>query len=243
LQPFTGHDHVGAMVGLVRSTLAEQAYQELMHRIVSGECPAGYRLLPEELGQMLSVSPTPVKEALAMLARDRLIEAASRRGSLVRRFSAQDIGDIYEARLMIESRAIRVGLGTGRVDREFIRRLSECAALYTSQARRQTRDGLRQALQADQALHTLLGSLTRNQLIAEWHQKLLRQSQTVRVWTVEIYNFRAATQEHAAIIAAIEARDTEAAVSVLEPLRFGGAVHVSRETAYRIGTGRCSAWE
>jgi DNA-binding GntR family transcriptional regulator len=79
LQPFTGHGDVGAMVGLVRSTLAEQAYQELMHRIVSGEFPAGYRLLPEEPGQMLSISPTPVKEALARLARDGLIEAASRR--------------------------------------------------------------------------------------------------------------------------------------------------------------------
>ncbi len=187
-----------------------------MHRIISGEFPAGYRLLPEELGQMLSISPTPVKEALARLARDGLIEAASRRGSVVRRFSAEDIGNIYEARLMIESRAIRVGLASGRVDREFIGRLSECAALYTSQARRQTRDGLREALRADQELHTLLGSLTRNQLIADWHQKLLRQSQTVRVWTVETYNFRAATQEHAMIIAAMEARDTEAAVGALE---------------------------
>lgn len=204
------------MAGLVRSTLAEQAYQELRHRIVSGDLPAGYRLLPEELGQMLSISPTPVKEALAMLARDGLIEAASRRGSLVRRFSPQDIAELYEARLMIEGRAIRIGLAAGWADAEFIRRLSECAALYTSQARRQTRDGLREALQADQELHTLLAALMRNALVGEWHQKILRQSQTVRVWSVETYNFQAASHEHAAIIAAIGARDAEAAVGALE---------------------------
>ena len=38
----------------------------------------------------------------------------------------------------------------------------------------------------------------------------------MRVWTVETYNFRAATQEYAMIIAAMEARDTEAAVGALK---------------------------
>src|SRR6185437_6763708 len=55
------------MSTLVKATLAEQAYQELRSRIVSGRLAGGTRLLPNELAEDLGISPTPVKEACARL--------------------------------------------------------------------------------------------------------------------------------------------------------------------------------
>jgi DNA-binding transcriptional regulator YhcF (GntR family) len=102
------------MVSLVRSTLAEQAYEALQDRIVSGVLPAGHRLRAEELADSLAISQTPVKEALALLERDGLVEGASRRGSVVRRFSLADVEEIYAARMLLELNAAETGLAAGR---------------------------------------------------------------------------------------------------------------------------------
>jgi DNA-binding GntR family transcriptional regulator len=76
---------------IVRSTLAEQAYTDLRAQIMSGRLPAGHRLLPEELALALAVSPTPIKEALVRLDQDGLVAMETRRGAVVRRFTAQDV--------------------------------------------------------------------------------------------------------------------------------------------------------
>ena len=81
------------MATLRRSTLAELAYEELQEQIVSGRLPAGRRLLADEIADSLAISQTPVKEALARLEREGLVEGESRRGSAVRRFT---LGDIEE---------------------------------------------------------------------------------------------------------------------------------------------------
>ena len=102
------------MATLQALTLAELTCRRLRDRVVRGELLAGPRLMPEDVGQDLSISPIPVKEALLKLARDGLIVSTARRGSVVRRFSTRDIAELYEARLMIEQRAISVGVATGR---------------------------------------------------------------------------------------------------------------------------------
>ncbi|MDA8252119.1 MAG: GntR family transcriptional regulator [Rhodospirillales bacterium] len=204
---------------LRRSTLAEQAYRTLRERIVKGDLPAGHRLLPEEIGQALSISPTPVKEALAMLQRDGLIEVSARRGSTVRRFSARDVADLYDARLTIEARAIGVGLAAGRVDAAFLARLDACAAALAERSRHRSRAELRQALRLDHDLHTLIVALAGNAVLADWHQRLLRQTQLVRVYSLRAFDagrLERAQQEHAAIIAALHAQDAPAAQRALE---------------------------
>ena len=219
---------------LHRSTLAEQAYRTLRERIVQGDLPAGHRLLPEEIGQALSISPTPVKEALAMLQRDGLIEVSARRGSMVRRFSARDIADLYDARLTVEARAIGVGLAAGRVDAAFLARLDACAAQLAERSRRRSRAELRQALRLDHDLHTLIVALAGNALLAEWHQRLLRQTQLVRVYSLRAFDagrLERARNEHAAIIAALHARDTAAALVALEAHLATSCANVQSEYA------------
>ncbi len=202
-----------------KSTLAEQAYRELRERIVRGELPAGHRLLPEELSQALSISPTPVKEALAMLRRDGLIEVEARRGAAVRRFTPHDIAELYDARCMVETHAITVGIARGRVDAAFMARLDTCAALCAERGSRRSRADLRQALRYDHDLHTAIVELANNALIAEWHQGLLRQTQLVRAYSLRAYDagrLEQTARDHAAILAELRAGRTDAAVRALE---------------------------
>jgi DNA-binding GntR family transcriptional regulator len=59
-------------------TLAEQAYDAIRRAITNGELAPGQRITERGLAGMLSVSPTPVREALRRLEQEHLVE---RRGS------------------------------------------------------------------------------------------------------------------------------------------------------------------
>src|ERR1700690_2732467 len=108
------------MANLTRATLAEQAYAELQDQIVSGRLPAGRRLFADRIAGELAISQTPVKEALALLERDGLVQGTTRKASAVRRFSREDIVEIYEARLLLETNAIAVGRKAKRITTTFL---------------------------------------------------------------------------------------------------------------------------
>jgi DNA-binding GntR family transcriptional regulator len=192
------------MLQLVKETLADQAYKELRNRIVLGELPVGKRLLPEELSHLLAISQTPVKEALVMLEHDGLVEVASRRGALVRRFAPREIDELYDARLMVESHAVTHGFREGSVTPDFVSRMTDCATRYTSRSQRRSRADMVEALRLDMQLHARLVSLAGNDLVTAWHEKLLRQTQLLRAYSLKSYdagNVGRAQRAHDAIVA------------------------------------------
>ncbi|MEJ1976377.1 MAG: GntR family transcriptional regulator [Acetobacteraceae bacterium] len=203
------------MGGIVKSTLAEQVYRDLRERIMAGEFAAGHKLLAEDLSRALSVSPTPVKEALAMLAQDGLVDASARKITRIRQFSRRAVHELYDARIMIESQAVRTGFAAGRVTADFLERLASAADSYDREAQHHTGPALKAVQAFDQALHLLIGSLADNDLVAEWHGRILRQVQTARIWSVGNYAFDAARQEHAAIMHSFRAGQEAAVIEAL----------------------------
>jgi DNA-binding GntR family transcriptional regulator len=74
--------------------------------IRTGRVRPGDRLQEIALAQVLGVSRTPVREALALLARDGLAEPQGR-GFVVTGLSPKDIDDIFELRRLLEPAAVR----------------------------------------------------------------------------------------------------------------------------------------
>ena len=88
-------------------TLAERALGELHEAILSGELAPGTPLRLEALARSLEMSPMPIREAIRELERLGLAEHVPHRGARVSRVSVDDLRDTYEARLALESLAIR----------------------------------------------------------------------------------------------------------------------------------------
>jgi GntR family transcriptional regulator of vanillate catabolism len=65
------------------------------------------------LAARFEVSRTPVREALAMLAREGLVVALPRRGHEVRAFPAAEVGEAYELCATLEGMAARLLAGRG----------------------------------------------------------------------------------------------------------------------------------
>lgn len=82
--------------------IREIAYEVLKHAIVTGEIPAGERIVETDYAERLHISRTPLREALRKLERDGLVEYVLRRGVVVRAFTIEDVDEIYTIRNALE---------------------------------------------------------------------------------------------------------------------------------------------
>jgi DNA-binding GntR family transcriptional regulator len=86
---------------------AEQAAASLRDEILSGLIPSGTRLGEAELAGRLSVSRTPIREALSRLAAEGLVEIQPNRGARVATWTTEQLREIFELRLRLEPHAVR----------------------------------------------------------------------------------------------------------------------------------------
>lgn len=156
-------------------TLNWHVYNELVRLISSGHYPPGTRLDEQQLAEELGVSRTPLREAISKLALGGLVEHRPYRGNFVRRFSAQEVSDLYEVRKGLESMAVR--LATPHLTEAAIAELHEILA------------GIDAALQdadleayglADRRFHETIAQLSENQTLITLLAHLSEQVQLIR---------------------------------------------------------------
>ncbi len=89
------------------ATLGSRVFERLRAEIVNGELPPGQRLSPSVLASTYEVSLNVVREALNRLAGERLIDVQPNFGFSVRSLSAEDLTDLVQQRITLESIALR----------------------------------------------------------------------------------------------------------------------------------------
>lgn len=94
-------------------------YARLRKDILDGVFAPGMVLLETALSAKYGVSRTPVREALGRLAQDGLIERSTR-GFRVKRRNPEEILEIYEARIALESRSAELA-ARNRTDIDLVR--------------------------------------------------------------------------------------------------------------------------
>jgi DNA-binding GntR family transcriptional regulator len=88
-------------------SLREQVYEHLRERIQSGQFTFDDRLVDVDIASEFGVSRMPVREALMQLVHDGMIESSTR-GFILRRYSDQEVADIFEIRRLLEPAAAEI---------------------------------------------------------------------------------------------------------------------------------------
>jgi DNA-binding GntR family transcriptional regulator len=101
-------------------------YASVRDAIVSTELEPGRQISENELAARLGVSRTPVREALARLRDDRLVEIVPQLGTFVSRISVAGVDDAQFVREALECSAVR--LAAERADRGDIAALDSLLA-------------------------------------------------------------------------------------------------------------------
>ena len=83
----------------------EAAYARLLTEIRSGAFQPGDRLREVDVAERLSLSRTPVREALRRLEADGIVEHRPRLGAVIRQLSHAELVELYEMRTVLERTA------------------------------------------------------------------------------------------------------------------------------------------
>jgi GntR family transcriptional regulator, rspAB operon transcriptional repressor len=102
---------------------ASDAYALIRARIIECDLEPGRRFTESELAEEHQLGKTPVREALRRLIQEGLVEVIPRQGHRVTPIRLQDVHDIYELRLILESAAAELAIG--KIDMRALRDLND----------------------------------------------------------------------------------------------------------------------
>lgn len=133
-------------------TAQELVIDAVRNAILSGVLAPEARLRQEELAELFGTSRIPVREALRALEYEGLVHSEPHRGFTVTAIDADDVEEVYELRILLESYAIRLSLPL--VTEED---LEELEAIYAQMTNAKTPDD---ALAARERLYIRLYSIS-----------------------------------------------------------------------------------
>lgn len=187
-----------------RSTGAE-AHDLLLAAIEAGALPPGTRLREAELAERFGISRTPVREALKRLEAGGLVLHEPHHGAVVARLDYGQMTELYHMREVLEGTA--AGLAATHAT------ATEVEILREMVARDRGLLGDPAALAAtNRAFHRQLRLSARNRFLNA-NLETMRVSLALLAGTTLAVTDRgaASVEEHAAIVAAVEARDAAGA--------------------------------
>ncbi len=89
-------------------TLAGRVFEEIKRRIITGELRPNQRLVESEIARNLSVSRTPVREALKKLETMRYVSILPNGGLVVTEHTPEQMESLFEIREALETMAIKL---------------------------------------------------------------------------------------------------------------------------------------
>lgn len=193
------------------TSLVDVAYQKLRRRILDNVWPPGYQALEQEVALQLSMSRTPVHEALVRLASEGLVEVIPRRGMRVLPVSASDMKDIYQVLAALESAAAEQLAQRQPSEAELQPLLDATAAMEQALAR----DDLDAWAAADEHFHEQLVRMAGNPLLAEMVFSQWDRAHRARMFTLRLRPKPVnSTQEHMALVDRLRQGDAAGAAEV-----------------------------
>lgn len=203
--------------------LRGKAVDLLRDRILSGQLRSGDLILEKELAAQLDMSKTPVREALALLCEEGLVQLFPRRGYMVRTLTVEETLDTFDLRLILEGAACE--RAASRVSADQIARLRDLARYDCCGGQKLALDNA-DALTHSFDFHVLIARASGNAALAAHIEKLLRESRRITAIGF-VYG------EHDTIVDALAARDAVAARRAME-----NHINSGREAAIAALSGR-----
>ncbi|WP_445152380.1 GntR family transcriptional regulator [Baekduia sp. Peel2402] len=181
----------------------DQAYAVLRRAIVGAELEPGRRLSENQLAELIGVSRTPVRDALARLRDERLVAIVPQLGTFVTFIDEEAVADAHFVREALEVGAVRIA--ARGADVENVRVLREN---LDAQQRAVDADDAETFARLDDDLHRLLCDLSGREVAWRLSERTRGQLDRVRLLSLPEAGYRGQMlEEHRAVVEAIAAND------------------------------------
>jgi DNA-binding GntR family transcriptional regulator len=216
-------------MGLVTTSVAEQAATALRTAIVTGELEPGQRYTADYLAQRYGVSRTPVREALVRLNEAGFVLMEPKVGFRVIERNVRDVQDLFQMRLFLEiPAAYRAAHPRARIDikklRADLNAMDEIAQARAAEAAEATELD-RRYVEVDTSFHERILRASGNQRLADVARDLRDNLTALGAWRFSQSRrnedgrledgLLALQMEHKALLQAIEDREPGAAAQAM----------------------------
>lgn len=213
---------------LERENLHDEIYEKIFTAILEHRLHPGTKLVEERLADIFTVSRARVREVLARLAHEQVVEVIPQRGAYVARPTIEQAMDVFEARRLIEPALLRRLIETLTPER--VARLRQHVALEQDARRREDK---RAIVRLSGEFHTLLADQAGNSALA----RQMRELSSLTCLIIFLYDAPTSTScrddEHAEIVEAIAHRD----VAKAQALMLEHLEHIEGSLKLEPGTG------
>ncbi|MEM8812199.1 MAG: GntR family transcriptional regulator [Pseudomonadota bacterium] len=191
-----------------RGEQAQTVARTLRTEIVNGSIAPGIRLGQDDLARRFGISRMPVREALRLLQSEGLVELPPNRSAIVAEIDVDDMVDIFDMRVALETLAIRLAiphLTNAQID----------AASVVQREMETAEQGDYGRLNAE--LHRLLYAPCRRQRLLTEIQRLAGHADRyLRLALNAPQQRQDSDAEHRVLVDACYARQAEVAVEIME---------------------------
>ncbi|MDA8228319.1 MAG: GntR family transcriptional regulator [Desulfitobacterium hafniense] len=176
------------------------AYNYLREAILTWKLHPGSPIVEQDISDQLSISRTPVREALKLLEAEGLVKVMPQRGTFVFELSTQDVEEIFALRENLEVLALQAAIQSIPIDE-----LNNLEAYLTTLTEQSPPEHF---FTSDRQLHALIVVNGGNERLALFLDSLNAQVEQVRrVSALRPNRLDVSMREHLAIVQAIQARD------------------------------------
>lgn len=194
------------------TSLAEKAYEQIKHDIITCLLEPGQKIVQSALAERYEVGTTPIREALHRLAQDKLVEPVARVGYIVSEVTIDDVREIFELRYVLETATAR--LAATRADQELLEEIHANAHFtYTHR----DRDSYSEFLSRNGTFHLAIAEAAGNDRLAEDIAQVLDELTRVFHLGLDIRDSaEEMTREHITLAEALCDRDADRASDIVQ---------------------------
>jgi DNA-binding GntR family transcriptional regulator len=196
-------DRIIASAAASNLTAQDVVLTSMREAIMTAALPPGSRLRQERLAELFGTSRIPVREALRALEYEGLVTSLPYRGFTVTELDADDIEEVYDLRIVLESHAVRRAIPLMTDDD-----LRELEELYQKMSESESGDA---QLAARERFYNRLYSITGRPRLVKLISRLRQEVARSLRWPTQQH----APEHHEQFFAAIRAGDADRAAQQL----------------------------
>ena len=211
--------------GPIPAHLARSVIEEtLRSAILDGRIPCGTALRQQDLADLFGVSRMPVREALRQLEAQALLNVVAHKGAVVAPLISGDAVETYALRILLESEALRLSIPLlEKAD-------FEQAARHIDDM--ETEHDYTEIGRLNRLFHMSLYSKTPNRRLLSLVEEGLNEEERFLRFNLEAMGLGKLSQDdHRALLLAVEDRDIQRAVTMLENHLNRGVEAITRYLA------------
>ena len=205
-------------------TLADRAYEQLRHALMTGSFHPGQKLTIRKIAAILGISATPARDAISRLVSERALEADMNRIVSVPVLDARRIHEIYLLRQSLEGMAAELGAQNFNQDQ-----VAELERTQISLIAAMDRNDYKRVLVENEEFHFRIYRASNVQLLVETIQQLwLKLGPSFNLLYPSYSQSRKGVNHHLDAIRALRSGNAAAVRQAVEDDIKDGAIELER---------------